>query len=197
MSALDAVRWSGVAAIVAAVLLLFEPLGRLFPDSTLSLFITISNVGFVFLIFALTGIGSVLFDEGGASGFIVIITGTVGAILLIADGVVAAYVYPVLDEETVVTVQGSLGLTLVSLLGSLTLLIAIVLLAMTVGHAESLPGRAAWLMLAGALLNALVRVTGSTTLTDTLALLAGLVFATGLGWLGTTLLSPASGANDV
>ncbi len=189
MPSQGAVRWGGVAAIFAALLLPVGSLGRLLSDTDAALTISIANVGFVFLIFALTGIGRVLVDEIGAPGFFVVIAGTVGAVLLVADGVVSAYVYPVLDEESLVKVQGSLGLALVSALGPLALLTAATLLAFVAGRAPAVPKRAAWIMLAGASLATLTNVVAPANTIGLLGLVADLVFAVGLAWTGFKLLS--------
>ena len=189
MSSQDAIRWSGLAAIIAGVLLPFGPLARLFFDSHIALFTSISNVGFVFLIFALTGIGRVLVDKIGAPGVFVVIAGTVGAVLLIADGVVSAYVYPVVDGASLAKVEGSPGLALVSAVGPLALLLASALLALVAGRVPALPGWAAWIMLAGALLNSLANVVAPATIADPLALASSIIFTIGLARLGVRLRS--------
>lgn len=193
MPARDAVGWGGLAAVIAAVLVPIGVLGRLLPDPYLALFVTIGNIGLVTLIFAFVGLGRVLVDEIGASGFAVVIAGTVGAVLMVADGVVTAYVYPLLDAASVTELQGSPGLALVAVLGPLALFVAAVVLAVFSGRSQSLPSRAAWIMLTGALLGLLARLLSSPTTAGWLALTAGLFYAIGLAWMGHRLwlYSPA------
>lgn len=190
----DAVRWAGIAAIIAAALIPFAALGRLLPDPTLALFMTIGNIGYVFLIFAFMGIGRLLADEIGVLGVLVVIAATVAAVLLIADGVVLAYVYPVFSEEGLVELQGSLGLALVSRLGPLALLAAAALLVLGTRRSRALPGRPAWIMLIGALLAALAGLIALGTSPSALAVIASLIFGAGLAWLGLGLLSSRPGA---
>jgi len=196
MTSPNAVRWSGIAAIVAAVLLPFGALAPLLPDPALALTVTIGNVGLVFLIFTFMGIGRVLADEVGMPGLIFVMIGTVGAVLMIADGVVAAYVYPVVSQPSMNELQGSLGLALVAGLGPLALLVAALVLALTVRRVPALPGRAAWIMLIGALLGLLAGLFASPTTANLLALLVSLIFAAGLAWMGIGLLPYSSGQMD-
>lgn len=190
----DAVRWAGIAAIVAAVLIPFAALGRLLPDPALALFITIGNIGYVFLIFAFMGIGRILADEIGVLGVLVVIAATVAAVLLIADGVVLAYVYPVLSEEIVAELKESLGMAFVSRLGPLALLVAVGLLVLGTRRSRALPGRPAWIMLIGTVLAALAALVALGAVPSALAVIASLIFGAGLAWLGLGLLSYQPGA---
>jgi len=189
MTSQSAVRWAGVAAVIAATLIPFGALGRLLPDPLLALAVTVGNVGLVFLIFAFMGIGRVLADEIGAPGVIVVIAATVGAVLLVADGVIRAYVYPAVAEESVAKLQGTLALRLVSTLGPLALLLAILLLLFINRPAQALPGRPAWIMLTGVLLTLLSGTVAVTTIAGLLAVSASLILAAGLAWIGVRLLS--------
>jgi hypothetical protein len=149
-----ALRWSGVAAVLSGLFIVVGSVIQVVADDSPALAITIFNIGLMTLIFALTGISHRLVEEIGLLGLVVYAVSVTGVVLWISNGIVEAYIYPCLDPVTATELASSTWLELIDDLGSFTVLLGLLLVALASARSRHLPRWAGWLLFFGTLLSA-------------------------------------------